>query len=383
MGNGICALLPDLRNDAPGRSRQAGERGNESPSSACSRWWSAPWSRSAARRRRRPCRRPATTWRLGTTAGRGRTTTTFTYNDPATANVNLNERRDLHGRRLQRDVRRPAAYRLNISGTVTGGGGSARAGLRQRQPGHLRRQRDRHPLRPALRPGPAAGAADPAPDATANILSRRRRHGRRQPDAHPRAQLAERRLPAEPGRLWNNSSSDHLHRWLQPTTPASVAPGRRRSTDVFDFDGPANVAAETIPVPIGSVRHRQDHCRRPTTAPSTATGGRRRTRTTPRHYHALPLDAATADHRPAARAPPRRPHRPRALTATVTPSLDLRGRSTVHGDRQARQRGRRPGHGGPDKSPVNPGQQVTVDTTTVAGGNYSATLNASQPRTTA
>ena len=84
--------------------------------------------------------------------------TTFNYNDGAGTNVNLNETvtyKDLGIVSFEGQD----AYRMQISGTVDSGSGSAAVDGQQRHPQELLRHRVRHPPRPRLRPGAAPGVA--------------------------------------------------------------------------------------------------------------------------------------------------------------------------------------------------------------------------------
>ena len=211
-----AAGVEDRHQEDPA-GRQAGQRVSIlSVLALCS----APWWRWAPRHRPRPPRRPATTCRR--TDGWSWTyETTFTYNDPA-RRTSTSPRTSPTRSRTPPDVRRrggvPAHHHRHHHRWQRPRGPS---GLRRRQPGHLRRQRDRHPQRPRSDLALLQAAA-PLLDATPTSFHRQRR-GRHRPEPHPRARLAELRLPAEPRR--------HLeHRQRSPTpvasatTPVSVAP---------------------------------------------------------------------------------------------------------------------------------------------------------------
>ena len=350
MGNGICALLLDLRNahqDDPGR--QASGATSQHPQRA----------RAGGRRPGDDGQRDAGPGRPGDRRRRGgwynRLVVDVRRRRSPTTTAGDGERqpqreRHLHGRRLHATFERQDAYRLNITGTITGGSGSATVtDVGNANLDIIRRQRDAAPATcgaptwrccrrrstSTLTPRPTSLSSAPTspPTSTCTLTPE---PGWRTTD-----------FPLEPGRHAGTTASTSTTPAASATTPASVAPASSRSTARFAFNAPANVATRHDPRPDRQRPHRPDPRRRPTTAPSTGTGGRRRTRTTRGTTCSSRSTARTLTIDRQARAPPRRPAPATALTETITPSLTCAG-GDVHGrPASSARRGRRAGPGGP------------------------------------
>ncbi|HET9421616.1 MAG TPA: Ig-like domain-containing protein, partial [Nocardioides sp.] len=299
--------------------------------------------------------------------------TTFTYNDPATANVNLTERVTYTVADSNATFDGEPAYRLTISGTVTGGGGSATVPdfgnvnldidggnvtgtryVRRSDLALLQEQQTQHV------------------DATANILFGVDVTADVNLTLTPEPSWRNYDFPLNPGDSWNNSSAITYTGGFSYDAGIGGT-GSSPFDGVFDFNGPANVAAETIGVPIGSV---------PTDRilSTSSDGSIDRHWWSPtykndaRHYMQLPLDAATLTIDRQLRSAST-PAPSSTITETITPSLTCAGGPVQVTGKVGNAAGT-PVQVALDRSPVAPGQRITVNTTTGAGGNYSATLSA-------
>lgn len=298
--------------------------------------------------------------------------TTFTYNDGAGTNATLNENVTYTVAGIETFAGQDA-YRLNISGSITGGNGSVS--------GDISADLDTFS-------GSVSGTRFVRRSDLALLQENQQQH------LNAKAHVsfitvnvtADINLSLTPNPGWrtavfplNGGDSWHSRTDVSYTGGFSYDAGSvgGSGSDTFDgvipFDATASVTAGNVAVPIGTVPSKNivansnegtvdNHWWSP------------QYKADARHFMSLPLDGATAtiDRRLSAA---NTPAPGTSATETITPSLTCAGgTSTVTG--KIGNAAGVPVSVSIDKSPINPGQKVTVNTTTTAGGNYSADITA-------
>lgn len=181
-------------------------------------------------------------------------------------------------------------------------------------------------------------------------------------------------FPLEAGQSWSNDVDVDYDGGFSYNA-GSLASGESTFDGVFSFNDPSAVTNATINVPAGSISTRRVHAQ-------SADGQTVNTHWwSPTHRNdaqellKLPLDGGSLTlERKLASASTAAPAT--TLTSTITPSLSCAGGDVVVSGRLSSGAVGVPVSVSLDKSPVTPGQAVTASTTTTSGGNYTATLTA-------
>lgn len=301
--------------------------------------------------------------------------TVFNYTADGT-NVTINETVTYTVAGVENYQGQPA-YKLNLSGTITGGGGTAAVdGVGNATLSNFSgtvtgtrfmRRSDFALLKETQAQSLSAKAQVSflSTNITANInLSMDPRRGWR---------LIQ--FPTEAGNSWTNDVD------IDYTGGFSYDAGSLGGTgsDTFEgslrLDGPTTVADESIAVPAGTISTRRSR-------EQSADGATRSTLWySPNHRNAarllleIPLDGGslTLDQKLSASSTPAPST---TLTSTITPSLTCAGGDITIAGKLSTGAAGVPVTIALDKSPVTAGASSTTSTTTTAGGNYTATLQA-------
>jgi hypothetical protein len=179
-------------------------------------------------------------------------------------------------------------------------------------------------------------------------------------------------FPLNNGDSWHNSENVHYTGGFSYTS--SLANGSSPFDGSFPFDATSTVTNQNVSLPVGTVATNAISAQANTSsgtvidniwwAPSYKNDAK--------EHMQLPLDSATLTiDRNLSSA--NTPAPGTSLTATITPSLTCAGGTTTVDGKLGNTAGT-PVTITLDKSPVTAGQKVTVNTTTGANGNYSASL---------
>ena len=181
-------------------------------------------------------------------------------------------------------------------------------------------------------------------------------------------------FPLEAGQSWSNDV-DVAYDGGFSYNAGSLASGTSTFDGVFSFEDPSVVTNASVSVPVGSVSTRRVHAQ-------SADGQTVNTHWwSPTHRNdaqellKLPLDGGslTLDRKLASASTPAPAT---TLTGTITPSLSCAGGDVTVTGRLSTGAAGVPVSVSLDRSPVSPGAAVTASTTTTAGGNYTATIAA-------
>ena len=301
--------------------------------------------------------------------------TVFNYTADGT-NVTINENVTYTVAGVE-DYQGQPAYKLNLTGTITGGGGTAAvdgvgnatlsnfsgsvSGTR-----YMRRS-DFALLKETQAQSLSAKAQVSflSTNITANItLSMDPTRGWR---------LIQ--FPTEAGNSWTNDVDVDYTGGFSYDAGSLGGTGSDTFDGTFEFNGPTTVADESIAVPAGTISTRRSR--------EQSTDGATRSTLwySPNHRNAarllleIPLDGGslTLDQKLASSSTPAPAT---TLTSTITPSLTCAGGDITIAGKIGTGATGVPITIALDKSPVTPGAAATTTATTTAGGNYTATLQA-------
>ena len=269
-----------------------------------------------------------------------------------------------------------SAYKLNISGTITGGGGSAQvdgvgnanlsnfsgsvSGVRyvRRSDLALLQEQQHQDLRAK------ASISIISTNITAAVdLEMTPRGGWRAVD-----------FPVEAGQSWQNDVDvDYTGGFTYDA--GSYGSGADTFDGVFSLDAPVAVTNATASVPAGSIATRRVHSQSSDGSLVSTHWWSPVHRNDAQEYLKLPLDGATLtlDRKLSTSATPAPST---TLTTAITPSLSCAGGDVTVSGKLSTGAAGVPVSLFLDKSPVTPGASVTATATTTAGGNYSVTIAA-------
>lgn len=301
--------------------------------------------------------------------------TVFNYTADGT-NVTINENVTYTVAGVE-DYQGQPAYKLNLTGTITGGNGTAAVdGVGNATLSNFSgtvtgtrfmRRSDLALLKETQAQALAAKAQVSIISAniTANInLSMDPRRGWR---------LIQ--FPTEAGNSWINDTTVDYTGGFSYDAGSLGGTGSDSFDGNFSFAGPTTVANESIAVPAGTVNTRRSR-------EQSADGSTRATMWySPIHRNAgrllleIPLDGGslTLDQKLASASTPAPST---TLTSGITPSLTCAGGDITIAGKLSSGAAGVPVAIALDKSPVTAGASATTSTTTTAGGNYTATLQA-------
>lgn len=266
------------------------------------------------------------------------------------------------------------AYQLNISGTITGGGGSTSAaggvdledfsgsvsGSRIVRKSDLALLQENQ--QQTLEATAKKGFIPVAVDADVNL------------QLTPTPGWRTRDFPLNAGDSWQNDETISYAGGFSYSS--SVASGSSPFNGSFAFDGPSTVSNQTISVPAGTLSTNKISAQANTsdgTAVHDLWWSPTKKNDAKEHLQ-LPLDGATLtidrELRSSSTPAPSVP-----LTATVTPSLSCAGGEVTVAGKLGNASGV-PVSIYLDKSPISAGQEINANTTTGANGAYSTTLTA-------
>ncbi|WGY00766.1 Ig-like domain repeat protein [Nocardioides sp. QY071] len=269
-----------------------------------------------------------------------------------------------------------SAYRLNITGTITGGGGSAAvdgigtanlsnfsgsvSGTRYVRRSDLALlQEQQHQNLNAK-----ASISIISTNITAAVdLVMTPRGGWRAID-----------FPIEAGQSWQTDVDVDYDGGFSYNA-GSYGSGADTFNGVFSLDAPANVTNATASVPAGNIATSKVHSQSSDGSLVSTHWWSPNHRNDAQEYLKLPLDGATLtlDRKLSSATTPAAST---TLTETITPSLTCAGADVTVAGRLSTGTAGVPVSVRLDKSPLSPGQGSTTTTTTTAGGNYAATLTA-------
>lgn len=269
-----------------------------------------------------------------------------------------------------------SAYKLNISGTITGGGGSAQvdgvgtanlsnfsgsvSGTRfvRRSDLALLQEKQHQNL------NAKASVSIFSTNITAAVdLEMTPRGGWRAID-----------FPVEAGQSWHNDVDvDYTGGFTYDA--GSYGSGADTFDGVFSLDAPVAVTNATAAVPAGSIATRRVHSQSSDGSLVSTHWWAPTHRNDAQEYLKLPLDGATLTlDRKLSSATTPAPST--TLTTTITPSLSCAGGEVTVAGRLSTGASGVPVSLFLDKSPVTPGATVTASATTTSGGNFSTTIAA-------
>ncbi|NYI46316.1 hypothetical protein BJ993_003396 [Nocardioides aromaticivorans] len=269
-----------------------------------------------------------------------------------------------------------SAYKLNISGTITGGGGSAQvdgvgnatlsnfsgsvSGTRyvRRSDLALLQEQQHQDLRAK------ASISIISTNITAAVdLEMTPRGGWRAID-----------FPVEAGQSWQ-SDVDVDYTGGFTYDAGSYGSGADTFDGVFSLDAPAAVTNATASVPAGSIATRRVHTQSSDGSLVSTHWWSPVHRNDAQEYLKLPLDGATLtlDRKLSSSSTPAPST---TLTTTITPSLSCAGGDVTVSGKLSTGAAGVPVSLFLDKSPVTPGASITASATTTSGGNYSVTVAA-------
>ncbi|WP_435769747.1 Ig-like domain repeat protein [Nocardioides sp. SYSU DS0651] len=298
--------------------------------------------------------------------------TTFRYVGD-TANVTLNESVTYTVAGVE-TFQGQSAYRLNISGTITGGSGTADVdGIGTANLNNfagsvsgtkLVRRSDLALLQESQQQSLTARASLGflSTNISANINLR----------MTPKRGWRALAFPLDAGQSWTNDVDVDYDGGFSYDA-GSFGNGADDFDGTFSFDGPSTVSNATIGVPAGSVATRRVHAQSPDGRTVNTHWWAPSHRNDAQELLQLPLDGATLtlDRRLSASSTPAPGT---VLTSTVTPSLSCAGGQVTVSGRLSTGAAGVPVTVVLDKSPVTVGQSVTASTSTVGGGSFSTTL---------
>lgn len=301
--------------------------------------------------------------------------TVFNYTAEGT-NVTINENVTYTVAGVENYQGQPA-YKLNLTGTITGGGGTAAvdgvgnatlsnfsgtvSGTRYMRRSDLALLKETQSQSLAAR----AQVSFLSANITANInLSMDPRRGWR---------LLQ--FPTEAGNSWTNDVDVDYTGGFSYDAGSLGGSGSDTFDGTLELDGPTTVADESIAVPAGTISTRRSR-------QQSTDGATRATEWySPTHRNAarllleIPLDGGslTLDQKLSSASTPAPAT---TLTSTITPSLTCGGGDITIVGKLSTSAAGVPVTVALDKSPVTPGAASSTTTTTTAGGNYTATLRA-------
>ncbi len=301
--------------------------------------------------------------------------TVFNYTADGT-NVTINENVTYSLAGVENYQGQPA-YKLNLTGTITGGGGTAAVdgvgnATLSNFSGNVTgtryvRRSDFALLKETQAQSLSAKAQVSflSTNITANInLSMDPRRGWR---------LIQ--FPTEAGNSWTNDVDIDYTGGFSYDAGSLGGTGSDTFDGTLELDGPTTVADENIAVPAGTISTRRSR--------EQSTDGATRSTLwySPQHRNAarllleIPLDGGslTLDQKLSASSTPAPST---TLTSTITPSLTCAGGDITIAGKLSSGAAGVPVTVALDKSPATAGASSTTTTTTTAGGNYTATLQA-------
>lgn len=181
-------------------------------------------------------------------------------------------------------------------------------------------------------------------------------------------------FPLDAGQSWSNDV-DVAYNGGFSYNAGSLASGASTFDGVFSFDDPSSVANASSAVPVGTVSTRRVHAQSADGQTVNTHWWSATHRNDAQELLRLPLDGGslTLDRKLAAASTPAPGT---TLTGTITPSLSCAGGDVTVSGKLSTGAAGVPVSIALDKSPVDPGAAVTASATTTAGGNYSATIAA-------
>ncbi|GAA3547628.1 beta strand repeat-containing protein [Nocardioides daeguensis] len=300
--------------------------------------------------------------------------TTFRYTAD-TADVTINENVTYSVAGIE-SFQGQSAYKLNISGTITGGGGTAAVdGVGNATLGNFSgsvsgtryvRRSDLALLQEQQRQNLNAKASVSilSTNITATVdLVMTPRGGWRAID-----------FPVEAGQAWHNDVDVDYNGGFSYDA-GSYGSGADTFDGVFALDAPAAVTNASISVPAGSIATRRVHSQSADGQLVSTHWWSPAHRNDAQEYLKLPLDGATLtlDRKLSASSTPASST---TVSTTITPSLTCAGGEVAVTGRLSTGAAGIPVTVSLDKSPATPGQMTTVTTSTTTGGNFTATLTA-------
>ncbi|GAA4092019.1 beta strand repeat-containing protein [Nocardioides kongjuensis] len=182
-------------------------------------------------------------------------------------------------------------------------------------------------------------------------------------------------FPIEAGQTWQNDVDVDYTGGFTYDAGSLGGSGGSPFDGTFSLDAPANVTNATASVPVGTIATRRVHSQNADASMVSTHWWSPNHRNDAQEYLKLPLDGAvlTID-RKLSNATVPAPST--SLTETLTPSLTCAGADVTVAGKLGTGAAGVPVGVTLDKSPLSPGQGISVSTTTTAGGNYTATLTA-------
>ena len=182
-------------------------------------------------------------------------------------------------------------------------------------------------------------------------------------------------FPIEAGQSWQNNVDVDYTGGFTYDAGSLGGTGGSPFDGTFTLNAPVNVTNATVAVPVGSVPTRRVHSQNADASMVSTHWWSPNHRNDAQEYLKLPLDGAvlTIDRKLSNASTPAPST---TLTETITPSLSCGGGDVTVAGKLSTGAAGVPVTITLDKSPLSPGQGVTVGATTTAGGNYSATVPA-------
>nr|WP_141003647.1 Ig-like domain-containing protein [Nocardioides humi] len=180
--------------------------------------------------------------------------------------------------------------------------------------------------------------------------------------------------PVDAGQSWlNDLGVDYTGGFTYDA--GSFGSGGAPFEGTFDVDAPASVTNANVTVPAGTFATKRVHAQSADSSTVSTHWWSAAQRNDAQEYLKLPLDGATLvlDRKLSGASTPAAST---TVTETITPSLSCAGGDVTVAGRLSTGAAGVPVTVSLDRSPVSLGQLVTTTTTTTSGGNYSATLTA-------
>lgn len=301
--------------------------------------------------------------------------TVFNYTADGT-NVTINENVTYTVAGVESYQGQPA-YRLNLTGTITGGSGTAAvdgvgnatlsnfsgsvSGTRYMRRSDLALLKETQ--NQTLTAKAQVSILSTTINATINL------------SMDPRRGWRLTQFPTEAGNSWTNDVDVDYTGGFSYDAGSLGGSGSDDFDGVLEFDGPTTVLDENVTVPAGTINTRRAR-------QQSADGATRETLWySPTHKNGarllleIPLDGGslTLDQKLSSASTPAPGT---TLTSTITPSLTCAGGDLAISGRLSTGAAGVPVTVALDRSPVSPGASASTTTTTTAGGNYTATLQA-------
>lgn len=269
-----------------------------------------------------------------------------------------------------------SAYKLNITGSITGGSGSANAGGQNASLSNFSGSVSgtRYVRRSDLALLQEKQHQNLAAKATVSIISVNITAAI-DLEMTPRGGWRAIDFPVEAGQAWQNDVDVDYTGGFTYDAGSLGGSGGSPFDGTFSLDAPVNVTNATASVPVGNVATRRVHSQNADSSMVSTHWWSPNHRNDAQEYLKLPLDGAvlTIDRKLSNATTPAAST---TLTETITPSLTCAGDDVAVAGRLSTGAANVPVTVTLDKSPLSPGQGVTTTTTTTAGGNYTATVTA-------